>query len=122
MCKVQYFISIFLVESERNISSLKVFPLSLYNHIQLLMFLLVLKLNFYCCSHTHLVKLDGVEYADYKMWILSTRFSDEIREQKNLIYVQFYWANQNRYQALVNIRAYSVVESPSVSASSVLSV
>lgn len=46
----------------------------------------------------------------------------KIREQKNLIYVQFYWANQNRYQALVNIRAYSVAESPSVSASSVLSV
>lgn len=36
MCKVQYFISIFLVESERNISSVKVFPLGLYNHIQLL--------------------------------------------------------------------------------------
>lgn len=63
-----------------------------------------------------------MEYADYKMWILSNRFSDEIREQKNLIYVQFYWANQNRYQALVNIRAFSVAEIPSVSASSVLSV
>lgn len=71
MCNEQYFIRIFLVESKL---------IQPHTTIMLFMFLLVLTLNFYCYSHTHLVKLDGVEYADYKMRILSTRFSDEIKE------------------------------------------